>query len=197
MARATGFVVFLGVALQLGVSLSHAQIVWDDGRPPAKGRSPELHMLDYMVGTWDTEAVARFTPDAKEFAAKMITVIEWSPNGQFLVSDEWALYPGFESPAGHVPQGWLNKLIVTTWNPVKKEYSLINILAAETYTLSMDKVGRGGTVHGETRDGDHVIETWTRFERVSDNEAKFHTDCSRDHGPKWVGSEGVSKKRPQ
>jgi hypothetical protein len=149
-----------------------------------------------MVGTWDTEAICRFTPDAKEFKAKKIATIEWSPNGHFLISDEWALVPGSDGPHGHVPQGWLNQLVVITWNPIKKEYTLVNILANTTFSLTMDSAGPRGTVHGEINEGGHVTESWTTFERVSDTETKFKTECSVDHGPKWVFTEGTSKKRP-
>jgi hypothetical protein len=105
--------------------LVHAQIVVDDGRPPFKERSSEMQKLDYLVGTWDTDAIGRVTPEAKEFNAKMITIVEWSPNGHFLIWDEWTLMPAMNGPKGPVPQGWLNKLIVTTWNPIKKEYDMV------------------------------------------------------------------------
>jgi hypothetical protein len=182
-------------AILLVSGAAHGQIVVDDGRPPVKERSPELQKLNYMVGTWDTEATAHFTPDAKEFKAKMITVVRWSSSGQFLISDEWSLMPASNGPKGPVPQGWLNKLVVTTWNPIKREYDMVNILSNATYTLAQDSFGEGGIAHGESRDGDHITETWTSFKRVSDTEMKFRTECSIDHGPKFVSGEGVSRKR--
>ena len=187
--------VIISAAMLLVIRATYGQIVVDDGRPPAKQRSPKLQKLEYMVGTWDTEGTRREKPDDKGFKAKMITVVQWSPNGQFLIWDEWMLMPGANTPKGPIPQGWLNKIVVTTWNPLKREYAMINILATATYTLTQNTFGEGAIAHGETHDGDHVTETWTTFERISDTEMRFRTECSIDHGPKWISDEGVSKKR--
>jgi hypothetical protein len=181
------------VILLAGSGIS--QIVVDDGRPPAKEHPAELEKLSYGIGTWDSEVICRASPDAKEFKARAIAVVQWSANGQFLISDEWDLMPGGNGPWGPVPQGWLNKLVITTWNPIKKEYVLVNILAVAIETRTMTVDGRIGTIRSETHDGSHITETVTTTEHVSDTEFKFRSECSVDHGPKWVFSEGTSKKR--
>ncbi len=168
-----------------------SQIVFDEGKAPTKQRSPELEALNFMTGKWNSEFTLRETPELKEFKGKGIGVTQWSPNGQFLITDGWTLMP---PPPGFTPKAWFNKLSVTTWDPIKKEYRITEVMAGFTYTEVMTMDRKGGTIQNETRNGDHVTKTTITFERVSDTEMKFHTECSIDDGPKWVYFEGTTRK---
>lgn len=167
------------------------QIVFDDGKPPAKQRSPELAALDFMTGKWTSEFILRETPESKEFKGKGIGITKWSPNGQFLISDGWTL---MAAPPGFTFNAWVNQLSVTTWDPIKKEYDVTEITAGVVNTLVMTMDRKGWTVKGETRSGDHITKTTMKFERISDTEMKVHTDCSLDGGPTWIFLEGSAKR---
>ena len=167
------------------------QIVFDDGKPLTKQRSPELEALSFMTGRWASEFTLHETPDSKEFKGKGVGITQWSPNGQFLIADGWALMP---PPSGFTLKFWLNQLSVTTWDPMKKEYRVIWVLAGATNTLVMTMNRKGWTVQGEMRIENHVTTMVMNCERVSDTAWKVHTECSVDGGPKWLYYEGTAKK---
>ncbi|HEV2806786.1 MAG TPA: hypothetical protein VGW57_17820 [Chthoniobacterales bacterium] len=182
--RATALVIL--IVVRTGVS----QIVFDDGKPPTKGRSLELEALNFMTGRWISEYVLRETPESNAFTGKGTSVIQWSPNGQFLISDQWLLV---KSP-GPPPNFWGAKLAVTTWDPVKKEYCITEVWSGGTQTMSMALEGKKMITRGESRKGDHVTKTTSYAERISDTQIKVRIECSIDDGPTWVFSEGTATK---
>ena len=167
-----------------------SQIVFDEGKPPTKGRSPELEALNFMTGRWISEYVLRETSQSKEFKGKGIGVTQWSPNGQFLISDNWLLMKSPDAP----PNFWGAMLYVTTWDPIRKEYRITDVSPTLTSTMSMTIDGKRTMIQGETRDGDHVTKTTTVQERISDTKTRVRTECSIDDGPAWVFTEGTATK---
>jgi hypothetical protein len=175
------------------VLTASAQIVFDDGKPPAKARSPELEALSFLTGRWESEYVIHETPQSKEWKGKGVGVAQWSANGQFLISDFWLLIKSPDSP----PNFWGAVLTVITWDPLRKEYRGTEISATLTKTTSTVIEGKKMTTRSESRDGDHVTKTTTYSERISDTEIKVRTECSIDGGPTWVFSEGTARKLPE
>ena len=169
-----------------------SQIVFDDGKPPAKQRSPELEALNWLVGRWNSEFVVRETRESKEFKSKGNSVEQWSPNGQFLISDEWSLLPGY----GAMPNFWANRVEITTWDPIKKDYRITDVTAGSATTSVMTMSGKSGIIRSEEQKGGHVTKTTMTFERVSDTEMRIRTETSVDDGPKWISMEGTAKKIP-
>lgn len=153
--------------------------------PIPTGRPSVLDKLEGRVGVWDIDARVWSSPDAKEFKGKGIETVQWSPNRQFLISDQWKL----------LPVGWLPKLVITSWDPVKNEYRLTNVLPNATYTTTMSVDSQTGTVVSESKDGGHITRTWTTVEHVSPTETRERCECSVDGGPKWLFSETTSIKR--
>src|SRR5205807_8782111 len=137
------------------------------------------------IGVWDSESTCYFTPDGKEFKSRGTRTVRWSANRQFLISDEWLL----------MPEGWLPKIVITTWDPVKKEYRVVNVLPNATYVNTMTIEGNTAKVWGEFNDSTRAMRVWASIEQVSPTESKFHCECSVNNGPKWLFSEGISRKR--
>jgi hypothetical protein len=183
--RALSFVILI-----CSLSTASPQIVFDDGKPPSKERSPELEALNFSTGRWVSEYVLRQTPEAKEFRGKGIAIAQWSPNGQFLISDGWLLMKAPDSPTNF----WGAVLRVTTWDPIRKEYRITEISPTLTTTMSMTLEGKRSTTRSEFRDADHVTKTTTYAERISDTEIKFRAESSLDGGPIWVYSEGTTTR---
>jgi hypothetical protein len=167
-----------------------SQIVYDEGKPPERRRSPELEALNFMVGRWTSEAVVRETPQSKEFKSKGTAVTQWSPNGQFLISDGWLLIKSPDSS----PNFWAATFSVTTWDPIKKEYRVTNVSATLTETSSMIVEGRKTTVRSESRKEGHVTRCRSVSERMSDTETRFRNECAIDDGPTWVFIEGTARR---
>src|SRR5687768_9579843 len=59
-----------------------------EGRP-----APEIEKIAFTVGVWETTAKYRFTPEATVFESKSVETVQWSPNRQFLISDQRSLMP--------------------------------------------------------------------------------------------------------
>lgn len=167
-----------------------SQIVYDEGKPPARRRSPELEALNFMSGRWTSECVVRDTPQSKEWKSKGICVTQWSPNGQFLISDQWLLIKSADSS----PNFWGAKISVTTWDPIKKEYRVTEVSGGVTEISSMILEGRKITARNESRKEGHVTKYRSVTERMSDTEARFRTECSIDDGPTWVYMEGTTSR---
>lgn len=167
-----------------------SQIVYDEGKPPARRRSLELEALSFMIGRWTSEFVVRETPQSKEVKSKAIAVTQWSPNGQFLISDQWLLIKSLDSS----PNFWGAKVSVTTWDPIKKDYHVTEVSAGLTETSSMILEGRKITARGESRKEGHITKYRSVTERISDTEARFRTECSIDDGPTWVFMEGTASR---
>jgi hypothetical protein len=167
-----------------------SQIVFDEGKPPERKRSPELEALNFMIGRWTSEFVVRETPQSKEFRSKGIDVTQWSPNGQFLISDQWLLIKSLDSS----PNFWAAKISVTTWDSIKKEYRVTAVSEPLTETSSMVLNGRKITAGSESRKEGHVTKYRSVTERISDTEVRFRTECSLDDGPTWVFIEGTARR---
>src|SRR5438477_5135155 len=82
------------------------------GAPP-----PELEPLTHMIGVWETTAKCRFSPDAPIFEGKSTESAYWSESHQFVISDK----------RGLTPEGWINQLQITTWDPIKKRFQIIEL----------------------------------------------------------------------
>jgi hypothetical protein len=149
------------------------------------GRPAALDKLEYRVGVWDIEAKCRFSPDGKLFNGKGVETVRWSPNNQFLIADQWML----------VPSGWLPKLVITSWDPMKNEFKLTNVLPNATYTTTMNVNSTNGRTFSETKDGGHTTRTWTTIEQVSLTKMRTRTECSIDGGPVWTLAEEIAVKR--
>jgi hypothetical protein len=165
-------------------------MVFDDGKPPTRHRSPELEALSFMTGRWVSEYSVRETPESNEFKGRGTGVTQWSPNGLFLISDQWLLIKSPDSP----PNFWGAKLSVTTWDPIRKEYRITEVSSGLTETMSMTLEGKRTTTRLESRHGNHVTKTTSYGERISDTQIKVRVECSVDDGPTWVFSEGTATK---
>jgi hypothetical protein len=167
-----------------------SQIVFDEGKPPEKRRSPELEALNFMTGRWTSDLVIRDTPQSKEFKSKSVGATQWSPNGQFLISDGWLLLKSPDSS----PNFWGAIFSVITWDPIKKEYRVTNVSATDTETSSMMLEGKKITGHNESRKEGHVTTCRSVSERMSDTEMRFRNECSIDNGPTWILIEGTTRR---
>jgi hypothetical protein len=183
--RATIFTV-LGIV----IVTANSQVVFDEGKPPSKQRSPEMELLNWMTGRWNVDFTFRETADGKPVKGKGLAITQWSPNGQFLISDDWTLVGGM-SP---VPNAWVNTCSVTTWNPFKKEYRVSTVMADNTNTVVMTLEGKRATKRSEVRNGDHVTKCMETSERVTDTEVKVHNECTVDDGHEWTFIEGTARK---
>ena len=167
-----------------------SQIVYDDGKPPVRRRSPELEALNFMVGRWTSEFVVRETPESKEWKSKGVGVTQWSSNGQFLISDGWLLIKSPDSS----PNFWGAKISVTTWDPLKKEYRVTEVSSPLTEISTMILEGKKITLRREFRKEGHVTTCRSVSEQISDTEGRVRTECSIDDGPTWVFMEGTSRR---
>jgi hypothetical protein len=167
-----------------------SQMVFDEGKPPVKTRSPELEALNFTIGRWISEGIVRETPQSKEWKTKGIDVTQWSPNGQFLISDQWRLIKSLDSS----PNFWAAKISVTTWDPIKKEYRVTEVSSPLTETSSVTIEGRKVTARSESRKEGHLTTCRSVAERISDTETRVRTECSIDDGPTWVFMEGTSRR---
>ena len=164
------------------ISVLQAEVI---AKPPPTARPTALERLQPLVGVWDIEATCWFTPDSEAFESKGIEHVYWSRNRQFLISDQWIL----------LPAGWLPKTVITSWDPLKDELRLTNILPNATYVAIM-KVGESmATTVEESKTGGHIIRTLTTSEQISPRRRRFRSECSIDDGPKWLFAEGISVKR--
>jgi hypothetical protein len=146
---------------------------------------PELDALAWMIGVWETTAKCRFTPDAPVFEGKSVESIYWSESHQFLISDMRGLTPG----------GWANQLQVTTWDPLGKQFQMTDLTpGGDSYRMTMTIEGGIAKIVGSRTNDGHTTRIWVTVEHVSRTESRFRSECSVDDGPKWVFSEGVSKK---
>ena len=176
------------IALVCSILTLRSQIVQDNGNPPAKQHPPELEALS-AIGTWNGEFTMRETPDSKEVKGKVTFVNRWSPSGQFLISDAWLMLP---RPG--MPNGWLNGLEITTWDPVKKEYHVVRVMSYATTTSLVTVEGKRSWKIAEENTTEGVNYCTTTSERVSDSQISLRTVCSRNGGAEWVFAEAVANK---
>ena len=160
--------------------------------PIPTGRPSELNKLEEWVGTWEITAKVRSKPDEPFLEGKGTEVVRWSFHRQFLISEQWKLIPNDAKTGVHT--GWLPKLVITSWDPEKKQYRMTNVLPNGSYTtfLAYDSVTHDGTT--ETSDRGHVTRTWFRSERLAPNKIRVVVECSVDGEPKWITSDTVSAK---
>jgi len=169
------------------LSLSWALIVETPAEDAPQRPAPELERLAFMVGVWDTTASYRSTPDAPIFEGRSVETVRWSPNKQFLISDQRAL----------TPDGWKNQLVITIWNPVKKEYKLVDLISTgEVVEATMLIEGNIRKILFYSPFEDRFIRNEVTVEWVSDVEYQFRSECT-DRERTWVFCEGISKKRKQ
>ena len=107
---------FYLVPLKLIVLLSGAIFAKD--APQTEGPPAELQRLAWTIGVWDTTATCKSAPDAPAVEARSIETVRWSANRQFLISDQLELLPVKK-----------NQVVITTWNPAKRQYDLTEIHA--------------------------------------------------------------------
>lgn len=148
--------------------------------------APELRRLSGSVGVWQTTAKIRITPDSPVFEGKSIEQVYWSASGQFRISDQLGLTRG----------GWVSKIQITTWDPIKKQFQMIDLTpGGSSYLMTMTIEGKVSRVTGSRTSSGHTTKIWLTTEEVSKTESKFKSECSVDDGPRWIFSEGVSTKR--
>ena len=153
--------------------------------PSNQGPPVELQRLAAMIGIWDTKASYRSTPNASIVEGRSIETVRWSTNEHFVISDQHEL----------TPNGWKDTLVITTWNPVKKEYKLINLTAAgEIVEATMMIEGNTRKILFYSPFENRLIRNEVTVEFVSDVEYKFRSECT-DQEKTWVFCEGISKKR--
>ena len=173
------------IHVTLGLCVLAARAVADsdavDGAP-----APEIEKIAFTVGVWDTTAKYRFTPEATVFESKSVETVQWSPNRQFLISDQRSL----------MPAGPMNQLVITTWNSASKEYRLVAVMQDGQVTET------GMTVEGNHRsalyyprvDG-RLVRAEMIYDYSSHTEYTFREERT-DQGKTWIYCEGTSRKRP-
>ena len=152
--------------------------------PPAMSASAELRKLAGLVGVWESTAKYRFTPKGEIFDSKSVDVITWSPNQQYLITDQ----------RGLTPEGWKNQLIITRWNPAKKEYALV-LFPPDGEIVQPTMIIEGAirkTLYYRSFGG-RLIRSEITQEDISPTEYKFRCECT-DEGASWVYCEGIARK---
>jgi hypothetical protein len=145
----------------------------------------ELSRIAWTIGVWDTDTSYRRAREAPTFQAHSVQTVVWSPNRQFILTDE----------RGLMPDGWKNNLIITTWNPVSKDYRLAEIgLTGEIGALSMVIDGDQQSILYYRPFEGRLIRFELKRTRISDTEYIFRCECT-DGGTTWVCREGKAKKR--
>lgn len=171
-----GFSLALGLALATGLAQE---------TPLVQGTPPELKRLADMIGIWDTAASYRPTPDAPAFEGRSVETTRWSANRQFLITDQLGL----------TRTGWEDRLLIISWDPVKKEYKLIEVNpAGENIEMTMEVKGKVQKILSYRPFEGRLIRTELTVETVSPFESKFRWECT-DQGKTWLFGEGISKKR--
>jgi hypothetical protein len=170
---------------RLLITLALTVNVFGSDTPIPTTRPAALEKLEPLIGTWDIEATCRFSPTGELFKGKGIERVYWSHDRHFLISDQWML----------LPVGWLPKIVITSWDPVRKEFRLTNILPNATYVTTMDFEGKITNTVEETKNGEHITRTWITTEQSSPDKRKVRIECSIDGGTRWLFSEATSTKR--
>ena len=127
----------------------------------------------------------RFTPDAKPFIGRLLDNTRWSENKQFLISEQWVL----------LPAGWLPKLIITSWDPVRGQYRQTNVLPNATFVNILSLGDEKQPRYTESEKDGHVTRTWTTIETISPGISKMKAESSVDNGPRWISAEGTIIKQ--
>ena len=173
---------FTPVPLKLIVLLSG--VIFAKDAPQTERAPAELRRLAWTVGVWDTTAACKSAPDAAEVKAGSIETVRWSANGQFLISDQLGLLPVRK-----------NQVVITTWNPAKREYDLTEIHAdGEVVKLTMVIENDVEKFLCYCPMGGRLVRIELVLERISPVEYRFYSDCT-DQGKTWRFCEGTSKKR--
>jgi hypothetical protein len=146
---------------------------------------PELQPLIRMIGVWEVTAKCRYSPDAPVFKGRSIESVYWAESHQFIISDK----------RGSTPGGWGSQLQVTTWDPIHKNFQLIELTPGRGSTnMVMTVDGDVAKIIGTRTDSGHTTQFWLTSKYVSPTESHFRSECSVDDGPKWLFSEGIAKK---
>ncbi len=145
---------------------------------------PELRQLADSVGSWETSQRYRATPDATALESKSTENVRWSEGQQFLISEQ----------RGLTPLGWSSRVLVTSWNPVDRQFHVVEIQEGGfTTEMTLWFEGKVQKVVGYRRFGDSLVRTELTVEHTSPDEYKFRMDCTGSSGV-WVCSEGRSKR---
>src|SRR5262245_9118969 len=170
------------VSLKLIVLLSG--VIFAKDAPQTDGAPAELRRLAWTIGVWDTTATCKGAPDAPAAKARITETVRWSANRQFLISDQVEVMPVRK-----------NQVVITTWNPAKREYDLTEIHAdGEVVKLTMvieDDVEKFLCYYPVA---DRLVRIELVLQRISSVEYKFYSDCT-DQGKTWRFCEGTAKKR--
>ena len=148
--------------------------------------APEIEKIAFTVGVWDTTTKYRFTPDAPVLESTSVETVQWSPNRQFLISDQ----------RGLMPAGPMNQLVITTWDPARKEYRLVVVMPdGKTTEAGMTVDGNHRSILRYSQVDDRLVRAEMTYDYSSQTEYTFREERT-DKGKTWVFCEGVSRKRP-
>ena len=147
--------------------------------------APEIQKIAATVGVWDTTAKYRFTPDAPVFESKSVETVRLSSNRQFLISDERA----------SMPTGWMNQLVITTWDPAKKKYRLVTVMpGGKTSEIEMAVEGSHRSLLYYAQIEGRPVRAEMIVDYSSQTEYKFREERT-DQDKVWIYCEGTSRKR--
>jgi hypothetical protein len=145
----------------------------------------ELKELAPIIGVWETTAKCRFSPDGPVVECRSNENVYWSRSGKFIISDQQGLSPA----------GLMHKLVVTAWDPINKNFQMIDITpGGESYVMVMSLEGNTAKITGNRIGKIHSARIWMTIVYDFPDKYRFRSECSVDEGPKWVFSEGTSFK---
>ena len=150
------------------------------GAPP-----PELERLSSTVGVWETTTLYRPSPDASPLERRSVETIQWSPNHQFLITDQ----------LGATPAGTTNRMLITTWSSAARKYKVVEIgPIGGIVEMTMLIEGKIQKILGYRPFEDRLIRVELTVESVSTSESKFRWECTNE-AKTWICGEGISRKR--
>ena len=174
----------LVAAAVCATSLVLAAAAFAEDTPLVSAQRPALEKLAGSVGVWETTTRYRWTPESPVFESHSVETTQWSAKGNFLISDQ----------RGTTPDGRINRVLVTTWDPSEKLYKLVAIYAGgETEQQSMTIDGSVHTVVRYLPVEGRLIRCELKVEIISPTETKSVGECT-DRGTNWIFSEARSKK---
>ena len=167
-------------------ALASELVTFAQDTPLVSAQHPALEKLAGSIGVWESITRYRWTPDSPVFESHSVETTQWSPNHNFLISDQ----------RGTMPDGSINRVVVITWDPAEKLYRLVATYAGgETEQLAMTVEGGVRTIVSYLHIGDRMIRCENKIEDTSPTEFKARCECT-DRGKNWIFSEASSKKVP-
>ena len=108
--------------------LAYAVLALAQDTPLVSTQRPALEKLARWVGVWEGTVRYRWTPESPVFESHSIESTQWSPNHNFLITDQRET----------MPDGSINTVAIITWDPAQKLYRVARISAGgETEQLTM------------------------------------------------------------